>query len=399
MAPLRQHRTDFNAQRAAYLFGEHGLSQSEIARMLGLSQPVISRLLTYAEQRNWLERRYRFIPDGLAPDRLLYLRRLVEPNQLIDRLTAVRSETGVHVSDVHVVDTGSRGDSAKAIAARQTRFGRAAARIVAGLMLRSDIFAVTWGHTISHIVDALGQMGPLPSTGRAIRFVPVCGEPAHAKSNADTSSNLVKRLHQLHAGGPGRTLSLTGLFALIPRRFRGAELGTIRKFVEQATSYQEIFGGRAPLIHDVDALLTSVGPAKRPMGFINEELRSAGSLPRRPLTKEQLEKLVVGDIGGVLLPRRDLGRVARREVDQLRAMWTGVTRKHLERIAVQAARAKRPGVIVASFGGTDRAETIAEVVRCGLVNQLIIDRPLAEALTEKLSAIPSGARERKTGKE
>jgi DNA-binding transcriptional regulator LsrR (DeoR family) len=394
MPRSRPNRKDFNAQRAAYLFAEHGLAQGEIGRMLGgLSQSVVSRLLKHAEERKWLERRYRFIPEGLPAERLEYLRRLVEPNQLIDRLSAVESRTGVRVRDVHVVDSGSTGTSAKAIAQRQSRFGRAGARTVADLLLRSDVFGVTWGRTISHVVDALREIAPVRATGRAIRFVPVCGEPQHEKSNPDTSSHLAERLHVLlRASIPGRPASLTGVPALIPRRFRGSDARGIRKFVEAAASYREIFGDRAPLIGQVDSLLTSAGPAERPMGFVNEELRSAGSVSPRPLTKEQLAKLVVGDIGGVLLPRRDLDAAARREVAALNNMWTGVKREHLERIATQAARTNRPGVIVASFGGVDRAEIVAEAVRCGLVNELIIDRQLADALTKVLAApAPEGA--------
>lgn len=394
MPRLHPQRKDINAQRAAFLFAEHGLGQVEIGRMLDVSQSVVSRLLKYAEKQKWLERRYRFIPDALPSERVQSFRRLVEPDKLIDRLTAVQSETGVHVRDVHVVDTGSSGESDKAIAARQKRFGRAAARPVAELMLRSDVFAVTWGRTISHIVDAIREIVPVQATGRAMRFVPVCGEPTHEKSNPDTSSHLAERLHALlQASVPGRPPSLTGVPALIPRHFRGSDARGIRKFVEQAASYREMFGDRAPIIRQVDALLTSVGPARRPMGFINEELRSAGSLPGQSLTKERLEKLVVGDIGGVLLPRRDLDRAGRREVDQLNAMWTGITREHFERIAVQAARTKRPGVIVASFGGAERAETVAEAVRCGLVNELIIDRQMADALTEVLSRNSPAPRE------
>lgn len=392
MAGSRHGRKDFNAQRAAYLFAEHGVRQEEIGRMLGgLSQSAVSRLLKHAEQRKWLERRYRFLPHDLPPGRLEYLRRLVEPNQLMDRLTAVESRTGVHVRDVHVVESGSIGTSPKAIAGRQTRFGRAASGIVADMMLRSDVFAVTWGRTISHVVDAIRAIAPVPATGRAIRFVPVCGEPHDEKSNPDTSSHLAERLHALlQVSVPPRPPSLTGVPALIPRRFHGADARGIRKFVEAAASYREIFGKRSPIIRQVDSLLTSVGPAERPMGFINEELRSAGSLAGRPLTKEQLARLVAGDIGGVLLPRPNVSRVGAREVDALNNMWTGVTRAHYERIAVQAERTKRPGVIVVSFGGAERAETIAEAVRCGLVNELVIDRQLADALTKVLSP-PDGS--------
>jgi hypothetical protein len=65
-------------------------------------------------------------------------------------------------------------------------------------------------------------------------------------------------------------------------------------------------------------------------------------------------------------------------------MWTGVKRDHLKRIARDAARGTRPGVIVVSMGGDDRAAIIAEVVRQGLVNELIIDRALSQALFKAL---------------
>jgi DNA-binding transcriptional regulator LsrR (DeoR family) len=42
-------------------------------------------------------------------------------------------------------------------------------------------------------------------------------------------------------------------------------------------------------------------------------------------------------------------------------------------------------VIVVSIGGTGRAEIIAEALRCGLVNELIIDRELVGVLTRALS--------------
>jgi DNA-binding transcriptional regulator LsrR (DeoR family) len=121
------------------------------------------------------------------------------------------------------------------------------------------------------------------------------------------------------------------------------------------------------------------------MGFSFEELLTAGRTPERKLTGARLKKLVVGDIGGVLIPRPGLDAPARREVEQLQKMWTGVQLHHLERIARAAAKGSRPGVIIAAIGGDDRAEIIAEVIRYGLVNELVIDRPLSEALVKALS--------------
>ena len=53
-------------------------------------------------------------------------------------------------------------------------------------------------------------------------------------------------------------------------------------------------------------------------------------------------------------------------------MWTGITLRHLQRIAQNANRNNRPGVILVSL---DRPDIVAEVIRQGLVNELIIDRP------------------------
>lgn len=110
-----------------------------------------------------------------------------------------------------------------------------------------------------------------------------------------------------------------------------------------------------------------------------------GSTPARKLTQARLSALVAGDIGGVLIPKPGLDAAGRRDVDGLNAMWTGVKLKHLQRIAQQAERRGRPGVIVVSLGD-NRAEIIAEAVRCDLINELIVDRPLADALARALSA-------------
>jgi DNA-binding transcriptional regulator LsrR (DeoR family) len=146
-----------------------------------------------------------------------------------------------------------------------------------------------------------------------------------------------------------------------------------------------VFGTAAPLIDRVDSLLTAVGTSNHPMGFIHDELLKAGSTPAKKLTSSGLQKLVAGDLGGVLVPRPGLQARERKVVDALNEMWTGAKLPHLERIARQASRSTRPGIIVVAMGDADRAEIIAEAVRHGLVNELIIDRTLAEALTRALA--------------
>lgn len=384
MTATQQGRKDLEAQQAAYLCAEHSMTQAEIGRLLGgLSQPRVSRLLRRAEDRGWLRRSYQFVPDALGAERIDQLKRFIEPSSLVDQLAKVHSRTGVRVRGVHVVDSGAVGNTPKAIAARLGRFGRAAAEPLADLISRADVLAVTWGRTVSHVVDGVSgaKLATLP---RSIRFVPVCGEPLERASERDTSSHLAERLHVLMRSTAPVPPSLTGVPALIPRRFRGADARGIRRFVRQAASYREVFGTRAPLINRVDSLLTAVGTSNHPMGFIHDELLKAGSTPTKKLTSASLEKLVAGDLGGVLFPRPGLSAREKKEVQALNAMWTGAKLTHLKRIARQAARSTRPGVIIVAMGEGDRAAIIAEAVRYGLVNELIIDRTLAEALTRAL---------------
>ena len=387
MSSRQQDRKDFDVQRAAYLCAERELTQAEIGRMLGgLSQSRVSRLLKRAEERGWLERSYRFVPAKLEAGRYEQLRQFEEPSTLVDLLAKIRPRTGVHVSGVHVLDTGSSGLAERTITVRLARFGRAAVVPLDGLLGRSTCVAVSWGRSVSCAVDSLRAAPTLHSSGRAIRVVPLCGEPTEQQSNRDTSSHLAERLHEaLHSSAP-KPPSLTGVPALIPRHFKGADARGIRKFVALTASYRDVFGAADALIDRVDTLLTSVGPAKRPMGFIHEELLKAGGLKGKPLKSADLEDLVAGDIGGVLLPRQGLSEKGRREVEALNSMWTGATLAQYERIALGAAKTSRPGIVVLSIGDEGRAEVIAEAIRHGLVGVLVIDRSLADGLTKVLAA-------------
>ena len=388
MAKIRRAARDILAQQAAYLSVGHRWSQAQIGELLGgISQAVVSRLIKHAEEKGWIERRLIFHEELLPQDRLDELHRLVEPRGLFESLKALGAGSGVGIRTLRIVDSGSSSTNGRAIEAYLSRFGRRAAPHVAALIQRSEVFAVTWGSTVSHVIAGLEAETPAMVIRHAIRFVPVCAEPTAQSSNKDTSSRLAPRLQALtRSTGPSvGTPSLSGVPALIPRRFKGAQMQTIRKFVEQTASYMEVFGGDAPLISKVDSVLTSVGPSSRPMGFIHDELMRAGSTPAQPLTRNRLSALVAGDIAGVLLPRPGLSKADLREVQELTQMWTGISRDHLARIAREADASKRPGVIVVSSGAT-RAEIVAEVVRCGLVNELIIDRQLAERLARQLGA-------------
>jgi DNA-binding transcriptional regulator LsrR (DeoR family) len=128
------------------------------------------------------------------------------------------------------------------------------------------------------------------------------------------------------------------------------------------------------LVGLLDSLFTSVGFAERPLGHRNKSLLAAGDI-----TADELRALVVGDIGGVLIERPGLDKNGRKQVAELNAMWTGITLKDIIRIAKAGQASDRPGVIIVSIG-LEKAEILAEIIRRGLVNELIIDEDLAFAL-------------------
>ena len=117
------------------------------------------------------------------------------------------------------------------------------------------------------------------------------------------------------------------------------------------------------------------------MGFCNDDLLKSGHLDR-----EELQQLVVGDIGGVLLTRPTPAKAARPTVDRLRSMWTGISRDQLEAIARRAASEgeRTPGVILTTFGEA-RAEVVAEALTQGLCTELLIDDELAQCLKREFT--------------
>lgn len=66
-------------------------------------------------------------------------------------------------------------------------------------------------------------------------------------------------------------------------------------------------------------------------------------------------------------------------------MWTGITRGHLSRLALRAGDRTCTVGVVAAAVGRERAEIIAGLFHLEMVNELIIDRDLAEAIESHFS--------------
>ena len=155
-----------------------------------------------------------------------------------------------------------------------------------------------------------------------------------------------------------------------------------------------------------NGLITGVGTASNTStdpGLI-ERVNAMQNAP--PLTREDFEAYTFGDIGGVYLLRPDLAeRIALRnaktgaltgnalserkaiveaKVKRINAQWTGIQREHVARCAERARSSQQtPGVIVLAVGRA-KSGIVIEAVNQSLVNHLLIDQDLADALVEDL---------------
>ena len=187
---------------------------------------------------------------------------------------------------------------------------------------------------------------------------------------------------------PGGLPCLSGIPAYISYQ-RAQESGTTlaawRKFFAGVPGYNAIFGGirgsATPLIRRLDTIITGVGTIvltreaqwRETGDFIKERL------DQDCLSKQEMHRLIYGDIGGILLAREGLSAGDMKQIDQLNAGWMGMRLSHWQAVARAAAPKGAPGVIVVAYGPW-KAEMVRKIIQLGLVNQLIVDATLADAL-------------------
>jgi len=372
---------DRRAQEVAYLTAQHRMSQAEIGRLYKISQSQVSRLLTRAKEKNWLEVEYRFLSAEIPPERIAEIHRILEPQDITKALKEVKPENGVQVHRVWVFESGSNDPSN--IETRLKRFGRNAAGALSELLTETKVIAVSYGSTLHSLIEGLAVSRLRLRSASLIDFVPVTGEPVGRDTTNDplasfTSSRLADRLNEIVNDGKGKRYTLAGVRAFIPKKFKGKEAEAIRKYLESGGSYKKIFKDRSPAISQADALLTSIGTSEKPMGFCNAELLEDGRVDAKTLGS-----LIEGDMAGVLISKPDLPPRDHKKVEELNQMWTGIEIGHIKRIAEAAARGEKAGVIVVAIG-RNKAHALHQMIRLGLVNTLILDKDLLSALRSRL---------------
>jgi hypothetical protein len=155
---------------------------------------------------------------------------------------------------------------------------------------------------------------------------------------------------------------------------------SIWQYIADTPGYHRVFSGPDALIGKMDMLISSVGSSKTPVLGSFEELVQAGGL-----RADDLRKLIIGDLGGILIPETGLSPSKKALIDDLNGLWTGIKTEHVRAVADRAfSNPNQSGVVVVAIQ-KERGDTIFELIRRGLVNELIIDHAAAEQLHQRVS--------------
>ena len=364
---------------AAALLAASGKDQALISRILGTSQSTASRLLSEARNRDWLVQAEVMLGQGeVDPEIVEGAEGLLGVSD--SRLALLDQTRPLGVKDIHVVQLGA--------AEGQREFGRACAPYVASLLSQVSVAATSWGRTLSSLIHFLPAFVRRSEAQGPFTCVPLSGEPFGivGSDHAESASRLAGLVHQACNADPTTNrFSFTGVPAFIPTNFDDSEKAAVEKLIRRVRAYSEVFPPmgfwkEAPnagpfAIDDVELVMTGVGAPERALGFGEDLLVASAGIDRDELTDR-----VAGDIGGVLIPRRNLPPDEQDRVEGWNRCFTGIKKSQLERIARDPERA---GIVVVA-NGESKSGILSRVIELGLCQYAVLDRSLAEALSKEL---------------
>jgi len=360
--------------------------QKQIASDLGISQPEVSRLLTVAEDAGWLgPPRFNIVNTDVWKQAEAQFYSNTDLCKTLQQRFGRQGQRLHRISRLHTGDAG--------------RIDPDAVGVLLTLLSEAKTVGVTWGRTISRVVDALRQrIADMPARDRpgGVTFVPLCGEPlAEGDPASHSSSVLAARLTGIfnHSDPKAAAPSIAGVPAFIPLKVgRPEEVTTIRRLISLVRGHAKVFGvpgaphrDTPPLVENLDAILTSVGRVDRDRRgiFLTERIQIGD------ISEVQMTRSVAGDVGGVIITNSGINAPDNKRISEMNANWTGVHLEHLHKCA-DAAHAKgfdrkRPGVILLALGA-HRLKVVLRCIELGLVNELVIDKELADGLQRHLQS-------------
>jgi DNA-binding transcriptional regulator LsrR (DeoR family) len=320
---------------AARLYYVDDLSQAEVCKILGVSQAMVSRLLTEARERGIV----RITVEEYEP-------------------RAVGLEREVRAAFPGLKEVVVVRDPAEAgVAGIRRNVGYFAAPVVAGMVRPGDVIGLTGGRTLEELVRrvraGLQVRRAAPAAGTAavvrdVRVVPLMGSIAAAVNGAD-AAELSRGMAEAFAG---TCYALNTPAFVSTAGSRAALMGQ-----DQVRAVWGLYGG-------MTLALVGVGT-----------LRESAFIERGVLGEDDLERLArAGAVGEIC------GRYYDGEGRECQTEYA----KRVVSIGLEELR-RVPGV-VAVTAGEGRGEAVAVAVRAGLVKSVVVDERCARAAVEYAAA-------------
>lgn len=392
---MNQGQRRVDVLSAAKLFSER-ITQDRIAKILNLSQPVVSRLISQARSIGLIEDSVVFRPKGIRTEDLNAMQARLRPKTLSPLLEEFCESLGCSAPgpEVRVFPTHLSGRSDEAYNSRIEMFGSEAAGYICGILQSANIVGVGWGITMAGVAKGCASLG-VSKSKNPTTFIPLCGERLGMELEEISATRLAMQMNSTFNEKPQRSFSLSSVPAFIPREFKTKkEIETIDRMIDKVSASIDIFGrrserrgpkdpGSAPLVERIDTVLTSVGSGKT-LHYLRE---TAG------IDLEKISNVAFGNICGVFIRKQGLTKTQEAQFQDYQQHWRGVSFDSLERCAERAlhqdsrGRIVRvgPGVVVVAIG-KNKAEIILECVRRGLITRMAIDQELADELERQLES-------------
>ena len=376
-----------------------GYTELYIARVLGISTTTVSNRLKQAEAEKYLLRQEPYILNRqvLTAEQDAELENTVKRsslqeklNRAISRYSESKSRSAPHPEAV-VVPSGSERVDPEGWKQRLKRFGLEAAPTIRAAIAeaKGNNAGIAWGATVASVVDEIEKLDRGNRLRPPVTFVPVCGEPLDTPLSRESASQLCSRLDTAINLTHGHALSLAALPALTPIEFASdSEKATLLRLYRRVKHYDKIFGNSGNstgLIDKLSVIVCSVGPEDRVWGYRSDDLLRSGGLKR-----EELNKLVSGDVAGVLVPKA--GQWADERLSMIRDRhWNGLLLRSLVETVERAKAKTYPGVCVLALGKNKSDFVFRCLGLCNdqnehvyVLNRLVVDDDLAQALLVRL---------------
>lgn len=372
----RKRGPDVEQQEKVACLVSMGIPKKAIAAQLGYSASMIATLCRTAEDNGLLARAPEFHADDTRKAQIA--ESIFGNRELLEGLN--RRFAGP-LRQLHELDDGRLAGEA----AQQRMTDIAARSLLVGVLPVGKRIGVAWGPTIGLLVEsvrrAMVDRHAVQDTFVDCEFVQTCGDPPSAIADpAQRGSTLVAALNASLTGKAHSQFTFS-VGASVPEAFSDSELEVIRRYIRGIGGYGQIFGpfkSDAPRLRlKLDMLITSCGS-----GRVADDRWVAGCAAQEGIATDELERLVVGNIGGIWLPRDGLSNHHQAMLETINTRWNGMALADIRDINMQ------PGGVVCIALDDSKREVVVELLRRRLVSRLFVSRPIARHLERVLEADP-----------